>query len=207
MRNLIRLLSALALVSASPLPFAAQLYKWVDERGVTNYSNQPPIDAQPARKFAPVEDRVSVYSTDPALTQAIASLYQRPRRSESERIDRLERELAAERSARQYATTATVPSSCAGGDCYGYPGDYYPYVPVAGYFPLRNRFPVVPVVLPAQNRFPFPIPGPVTPGPTAGNVVGMSGYIPGMSASAPPGMLLPPSSFPPRPSPRGFSMR
>ena len=44
---------------------AAQTYKWVDERGVVNYSNTPP----PALKelAQPVEDRVSTLPSDPQL--------------------------------------------------------------------------------------------------------------------------------------------
>ena len=46
----------------------AETYKWVDERGVVNYSNTPP----PAAANAPqqVADRVSTYQTDPALRVA-----------------------------------------------------------------------------------------------------------------------------------------
>ena len=43
----------------------ADTYKWVDERGVVNYSNTPP----PAAVKAPqqIAERVSTYQTDPAL--------------------------------------------------------------------------------------------------------------------------------------------
>ena len=50
---------------------AQQLYKWVDERGVTNYSNQPPADPKAAKTVRPVEDRLSVYSPDQGMVQAI----------------------------------------------------------------------------------------------------------------------------------------
>jgi len=43
----------------------AETYKWVDERGVVNYSNTPP----PAAAKAPqqIAERVSTYQADPAL--------------------------------------------------------------------------------------------------------------------------------------------
>jgi hypothetical protein len=48
----------------------AETYKWIDERGVVNYSNTPP----PAAAKAPqqIADRVSTYQTDPAL-RAVAA--------------------------------------------------------------------------------------------------------------------------------------
>lgn len=48
----------------------AETYKWVDEKGVINYSNTPP----PAAAKAPqaIAERVSTYETDPSLRQAVA---------------------------------------------------------------------------------------------------------------------------------------
>ena len=48
----------------------AETYKWVDERGVVNYSNSPP----PAAAKAPqqIAERVSTYQTDPALRTVAA---------------------------------------------------------------------------------------------------------------------------------------
>ena len=43
-------------------------YKWVDEKGVVNYSNAPPPQAT---KVKAVEERLSNYETDPQLKQAI----------------------------------------------------------------------------------------------------------------------------------------
>lgn len=62
-----RRLIALALVL---IPVAhAETYKWVDERGVVNYSNAPPPSA--AKKIQPVADRISTYNPDPSLQRAI----------------------------------------------------------------------------------------------------------------------------------------
>ena len=64
-----RPLLALALIL---IPAAhAETYKWVDEKGVVNYSNTPPSSA--AKKIQPVADRISTYDVDPTLQRAIAS--------------------------------------------------------------------------------------------------------------------------------------
>ena len=58
-------------VAAAPLA-QAETYKWVDERGVVNYSNAPPPDA--AKSPVPaqtVPDRVSTYQTDRVTNQSI----------------------------------------------------------------------------------------------------------------------------------------
>jgi len=63
-----RRLLALALVL---IPVAhAQTYRWVDERGVVNYSNTPPSSA--AEKMQPVADRISISDPDPRPQRAIA---------------------------------------------------------------------------------------------------------------------------------------
>jgi hypothetical protein len=48
----------------------AETYKWVDERGVVNYSNTPPPSV--AKAPQQVADRVSTYQTDPALRAVVA---------------------------------------------------------------------------------------------------------------------------------------
>jgi hypothetical protein len=48
----------------------AETYKWVDERGVVNYSNTPPAAA--AKAAQPIAERVSTYETDPSLKREIA---------------------------------------------------------------------------------------------------------------------------------------
>jgi hypothetical protein len=175
------LLACVALLGAAPPAVSAQLYKWVDERGVTNYSNQPPADPSAAKNLGPVEGNLSVYSPDPALTRAVAAHRQESyNRGLAERVDYLERELAAERLARQYAPPAAALSvPCQSGDCYGnYPGYYPGGIAGGGFFPVGHKRPI-------QGQLPL--------GATAGNVVGMSGFIPGQSALAA-------SLAPPRPS-------
>ena len=93
---------ALTALLAAP-PVAAQLYKWVDENGVTNYSNQPPPNPKAAKNLRPLEDRLSVYSPDEGLTQAIDDARQKSqqRQSQRARIDNLENQLQDERRARE----------------------------------------------------------------------------------------------------------
>jgi hypothetical protein len=59
---------ALILLAAVPLA-QAQTYKWVDARGVVNYSNTPPPQGAKAQ---PVEERISVYASEPPAAQAAA---------------------------------------------------------------------------------------------------------------------------------------
>jgi hypothetical protein len=66
MRALVFLLATTAMA-----PLYAQTYKWVDERGVVNYSNVKP-PARPAQAL-PIEDRVSVIAPDPNLAAAAAA--------------------------------------------------------------------------------------------------------------------------------------
>ena len=65
MRRLFALLLALAPAAQ------AETYKWVDERGVVNYSNTPPPSAARAAP-QPVADRVSTYESDPAFRRVAA---------------------------------------------------------------------------------------------------------------------------------------
>jgi hypothetical protein len=171
----------LALLGAAAPAMSAQLYKWVDERGVTNYSNQQPADPNAAKNVGPVAGNLSVYSPDPALTRAVAAFQQENNRGLAARVDYLERQLEIERLARQYAAPV-VPAAapCQSGDCYGNYGTYYP-AGGGGFFPIVGH----------KNKRLIPAQLPV--GVTAGNVVGMGGFIPGQSA-------LSASLAPPRPA-------
>lgn len=57
-------------------PAAAELYKWVDERGVTNYSSEPPSSAA-ATKLTRVENKISVYTPDDGTLQAVKAVRER----------------------------------------------------------------------------------------------------------------------------------
>jgi hypothetical protein len=175
-------LASLALAGAAAPCWSAQLYKWVDERGVTNYSNQPPVDPGAAKNLAPVAGNLSVYSPDPALMRAVAGFQQENNRGLAARVDYLERQLEIERLARQYAApVAPVAAPCPSGDCSGGYGGYYSGAVGGGFFPIVGH---------KHKRL---IPAQLPVGATAGNVVGNSGFIPGQSALAA-------SLAPPRPA-------
>jgi hypothetical protein len=57
----------LALIPAA----RAETYKWVDERGVVNYSNTPPPAT--AKATQGIADRISIIESDPALRKAAYS--------------------------------------------------------------------------------------------------------------------------------------
>src|SRR5688572_17488694 len=61
---------AILLLASAPTA-AGEMYKWVDERGVVNYSNEPPPKTKGATAPTIVEDRVSVYTPEKAVTEAI----------------------------------------------------------------------------------------------------------------------------------------
>lgn len=195
-RTFTRLTIVLVAILATA-PACAQLYKWVDERGVTNYANQPPADPKAAKKLQPIDDRVSVYTPDAALTQAVAAFRQKSDRTSAERIASLERELEAERRARQYATAAAMPAAydpclSQGIGCNG--SGYYPYGPFFVFVPTRHRAQSI-----AQPQ--------LIPGTTAGNVVGVNGFIPGNSAFAPTRTVLPSRVLLEAPTSRSFATR
>jgi hypothetical protein len=177
LRTFIRLPIILAAILAAA-PAYAELFKWVDGRGVTNYSNQPPADPVAAKKLTTVEDRISVYTPDPALLRAVeAHRQQSGNRAVAAKIESLERQLEDERRARQYAAA----DAQAAYDPF-YSSHHYVAVPVlvpVRSWPLRN-------VAPAQ----------LPPGMIAGNT-------PGMTA----GTLLPSRPFRSTPTSRGFATR
>lgn len=123
----------LVLLLAISAPLQAETYKWVDAKGVTNYSNTPP-PAKAARASV-VEERISVIPADPSLGAASAALRLREaRRAQSTDADwRLRQQLAA--------APVSAPSLCPYGDCfYGEPF----YGPYPAYFAVRTiRGPVI----------------------------------------------------------------
>ena len=76
MRTVVQLLIFLA-ATLLAVPAWAELYKWVDERGVTNYSNAPPAAAAPANKLTRVENTISVYTPDASFMQAVKAVRER----------------------------------------------------------------------------------------------------------------------------------
>lgn len=183
MRATLRLLvAAAAILSASTA--SAQIYKWVDEHGVTNYSNQRPAGAKAREQVGVVENRISVYTPDPSLSEAVDAF-----RMRSNKIGRNSADVEAS-SAKPYVAPIYVPVSVPADPCTGYRAahcnevytGYYPYGPVAGHRFYRHPHKRIP-----QIR--------LRPGAIAGQVVGMDGYIPGNSANAHRFRSIPSRSF------------
>jgi hypothetical protein len=65
----------------------AQTYKWVDERGVVNYSNTPPSSGATPSMAQSVPDRVSSYSTDRETANAV-DVYRRLDANQQEWLQR-----------------------------------------------------------------------------------------------------------------------
>src|SRR5437660_11726001 len=160
------LVSVVILLAAAGRPAYAQIYKWVDEAGKTHYSDQAPAGR---KKLDTVADRISVYAPDPALL-ARATATALPDPALSNRVDRLERQLHAERLARQQYELASFTQAayerCLSErrvDCDGY-GETMPYAGPIVVVPVRHRRPVL-----VRTSF---------TGLSAGNVVG-PGIMPG----------------------------
>ncbi|MFL6574480.1 MAG: DUF4124 domain-containing protein, partial [Burkholderiales bacterium] len=93
--------------------------KWVDERGVVNYSNTPPSSA--AEKMQPVADRISISDPDPRPQRAIAygpSPYELMAQQEW-----LQRQRLMATAQYQQPTYAAYPYN---DNAYGYPYYYGP---------------------------------------------------------------------------------
>jgi len=100
---------------ASILAFAAwpafgQVYKWVDERGVVNYSNEAPPDRK-ATQLDPKAARVSIIGTDDSAKRAATGQGSVNERVLAEKIDRLERKLDEERYARSVSDAQAQAAS------------------------------------------------------------------------------------------------
>ena len=78
-------LAILVVLAAVAQPLHAETFKWVDEKGVTNYSNKPPAKA---KSVLTVEDRLSVYESDPYLLRLAAMSNARPNYAEAEWLQR-----------------------------------------------------------------------------------------------------------------------
>src|SRR6266853_3168487 len=132
------------LLGAGSGPAHAQIYKWVDEAGKTHYSDTAPVGR---KKIDTVADRISVYAPDPTLLARAAATAERGP-ALSNRVDRLERQLHAERLARQQyelaSFTQAAYESCLSErrvDCDAYGGA--PYAGPIAVVPVRHRRPTL----------------------------------------------------------------
>jgi len=92
---------ACGLVTASAVlflaePVGAEIYKWVDEKGVVNYSESPPPKGH-ARLIEPEDPAASVYAA-PAVRESVSVEHQL-----KNRVNELEQILARERQAQDDA--------------------------------------------------------------------------------------------------------
>lgn len=123
---------ALILAMAAP-PVLAETYKWVDAKGVVNYSSSPPPASAKAQV---VGERISVLPPDPSLGPAVAAMQARAeRRAKDEEADFARRQqYQLQVQANQAAADCSYGAYGAyGGNCgFGYDAPlYYPYA-VAG---------------------------------------------------------------------------
>ena len=120
------MLRAFLAISAAAWTVAAgaETYKWVDERGVVNYSNNPPPVAMAGKQLARVEDRISTYESDPALARAAAARAAMPRPDYAE-IEWLQRQRLMAQAQQAYA----------GADC-DYRADCRPAYLSSGFYPF-----------------------------------------------------------------------
>lgn len=91
----------------------AEVYKWVDKNGVTNYSAEPPRDLKAAKKVAVVEERLSTYTPNAPVSTAIAVSPTPEVRAVADKLDSMQRQLDAERLQRQTASSAARETSAA----------------------------------------------------------------------------------------------
>ena len=107
------LLAVLFTLAAAAPPALAETYKWVDSKGVTNYSNKPPPEK--AAKAQLVEERISIIGADPSVAYAAAAMRDRvARRAQYDEADYLQR-LRIMAAQRGYAGTG--PNCPYGTDC------------------------------------------------------------------------------------------
>jgi hypothetical protein len=156
------LIAALAALPAGRA-VSAELYKWVDERGVVNYSNQMPADPVTASSVNAVGDRVSVYSPDAALTREIEADRERARRAVQEKPE-----------VHQPAVTMLgAPAPSVPPTVYESYPVVYPYWVGPGLTRRRHR----PLSSVRQIKLP--------PGATAGAMLGPNTLVPGTTSFVP----------------------
>jgi nucleotidyltransferase/DNA polymerase involved in DNA repair len=114
-----------ALALAAPLAAQAEIYRWVDDRGVINYSSVRPEGVKKVTQIAEDNGRVS---TVPGMSQEL--LAQQRQLELEARIQRLERELYEQRARDAMAAAQSYPA-------YPYPAysgyAAYPAFPVYGF--------------------------------------------------------------------------
>ena len=139
---------ALALPIAAPLA-RAEIYKWVDDNGVTNYSNTPPAGGKRTARVQAVEDRISVIpSAQPAPPPM--DVYRRLAALDQEWLQR-QRLMAAAASYGPPACASALQSDCLY-DGYRVGSYYGPFVPLVAVRTVALRRSAVRPVRAAMHR-------------------------------------------------------
>lgn len=126
------------LAAAAP-PALAETYKWVDDKGVVNYSNKPP-PAQAAKRQV-VEERLSIVAPDPSLGPAIAAMNARAaQKAGYDEADWAMRQRFLLATQANYANASLdCPYRADCGTDYAMPAYYYAYS--GAVFGAARRFP------------------------------------------------------------------
>ena len=152
---------------ASPVE-AGEVYRWIDERGIVNYSNEPPPKDATAKDVRTVEDRLSVYTPEKKPERPPASA-----------------EKPAPVSSAPAARNAATPERRAPPPPPPVPLAYDPCLNVGNesscYGAVQYPVPVYP-----GRRPPRLVQPEIPPGTIAGQSTSAGGTIPGQSANAPP---------------------
>lgn len=159
-----------AILLASGMAAGAEMYRWVDENGITNYSNNPPPKSHTGKPATIVEDRTSVYTPEKAVVEALQKRAQKPAPQPPQSAS-----FTREPEAR--AKGAAAPP--------GPPIAYDPCMTIGDPNCRATLYDASPVFQ-GRRMAPQLIQPQLPPGATAGNVTGSSGYTAGQSASAPP---------------------
>lgn len=157
------------------------MYRWVDENGITNYSNNPPPKSHTGKPATIIEDLTSVYTSEKAVTEALQ------KRAQKSAQPPQNASFTREPDARAKAAATPQP-----------PIPYDPCMTVGDPNCRTTLYDSSPVF--QGRRIAQPLVQPQLPaGATAGHVTGSSGYIAGQSASAPPPAPAPGTARHPQP--------
>ena len=119
-----------AVAVAVPLSAHAEVYKWVDEKGVVNYSNSPPAGTKQVTQLNEAATKVSVV---PGMSKE--EIERQRDLATQMRLDRLERQLDQLQLSRDTASYGAPPPDYGGYPTYvgGYVGGYSGYYPGYGF--------------------------------------------------------------------------
>lgn len=177
----LRLFAGCLALSLAAAAGAGELYKWIDENGVVNYSSSPPAKTKGGKPATVVEDRTSVYTPEKSVTEALE-------RRKDQRAAPPPAPPVATAPAPGFGVIAPPPPPTPSGiyDPCSVPGDPNCQIVYDGPpgFVGRRRPP------PRLNQPQIP------PGTIAGQSTASGGVIPGLSGVTPPPPQQPRPSLP-----------